>query len=147
MMGQFLIAGMHRQSGPTGGELVPVPGTPYYAERVVSPNGPPELHAWKITDRKTPSAWEPVPAADAKWQALAPDGDQRVLAKVAGQSRDLVFPSEAKRALALRTLADWAVRPRLLKISGIAQVITMGGGRKQYQVLVFHGELQESSSR
>lgn len=39
-------------------------------------------------------------------------------------------------ALQLRTLGDWVVRPRLLRIQGVAEVITMGGGRMQYQVHV-----------
>ncbi len=42
----------------------------------------------------------------------------------------------------LRTLADWTVRPRLLAIRGVSQVITIGGDLKQYQILVSAEKIQ-----
>ncbi len=60
---------------------------------------------------------------------------------VSGKEYALEWSDQRHRQMELRTMADWVVRLRLLKVSGVAQVIAMGGGRKQYQVLVNPKEL------
>ncbi|MGE0129262.1 MAG: efflux RND transporter permease subunit [Blastocatellales bacterium] len=43
----------------------------------------------------------------------------------------------------LRTLADWTIRPRLLAVPGVSQIIVFGGEVRQYQVIVDPAKLKD----
>ena len=48
---------------------------------------------------------------------------------------------DATTSMEMRTLADWVIRPRLLNVRGVSEVIVMGGQKKQYHVLIDIHEL------
>ena len=59
------------------------------------------------------------------------------ISSIMGQVLIVGVTSEGNKTnpIDVRTITDWVIRQRLLTVSGVAQVVTMGGGRKQYQVL------------
>lgn len=174
LMGQIMIVGVARQTGPGGGELTPMGKTKHLAELIHDEEaGRLTLAFWNPRDERgrrvsDPHQWQLIPIAInelslvvAKEKALVfrPDSartgqfqvtdprlksppakfrerERRLKVAIGSDSHDVVFPTAQQQQLDLRTTSDWLIRPQLLKIKGIAQVLVMGGGRKQYQVLV-----------
>ncbi len=54
---------------------------------------------------------------------------------IMGEVMMISLQSDKSSAMDLRTLADWSVRPQLLALNGVAQVVVIGGDYKQYQIL------------
>jgi HME family heavy-metal exporter len=56
------------------------------------------------------------------------------ISSIMGEIMLIAVHSETQSAMDLRDLADWIVRPRLLTIPGVSQVIPIGGEVRQYRV-------------
>lgn len=143
IMGQIVVAGIYRQQGPNGGELYPIGKTGLIAELV--PNGEviPAIHVWRPMERNRVETWESVAVDDVNWTSPSRSDDLFQIEEIPnatmtidGKFHDVDFPSEASRQLSLRTTADWIIRPRVLKVTGVAEAFILGGDKKQYQVRI-----------
>jgi CzcA family heavy metal efflux pump len=60
-----------------------------------------------------------------------------------GEIMLISMTSDSTSPMELRSIADWTVRPRLLGVQGVSQVMIIGGDTKQFQVLVDPNKLVE----
>jgi Cu/Ag efflux pump CusA len=143
IMGQILHLGVHYRRGPSGGDLAEVGNTLLLAERVPPADDQRDLAVWKPIERNKPESWKRVAIDSLAWERK---GDRDSASFVLeGQAYSVEFPTPISRRMEIRSLCDWVIRPRLLKLPGIAEVIIMGGDRKEYQVLVDPTKLQETN--
>lgn len=136
IMGQIMHAGLQRQRGPTGGELAPVTGMPWMAEKDGA-----SLKLWNTMGTRNPDLWKPVAIGRTEWAHSEKGWTAKFLHE--NKNRSVSFPTPGADRMELRTIADWIIRPRLLREQGVAEVIVLGGDRKQFQVLVDPTALHE----
>jgi Cu/Ag efflux pump CusA len=129
IMGQIMHIGLYRRAGPKGGTLTAVGRTGFVAERVER-DGSAALQVWRPGARDDFGTWEPVTVEAVAWT------DRTATFRVGDATHTVAFRTAAEQRMDLRTTADWVIRPRLLKEQGVAEVIVLGGDRKQYQVLI-----------
>ena len=76
---------------------------------------------------------------------LPPEVDRPVLAPVSSIMGEILFislTSDKHTPIELRTTADTVIRRRILSVPGVSQVTPIGGGVKQFQVLLSPAKLQ-----
>ncbi|WP_047816434.1 efflux RND transporter permease subunit [Rhodopirellula islandica] len=136
IMGQIVVAGIYRQDGPDGGKLAQVGTTNLMAEMTVADGQTPHIEVWRPGDRHDFATWEKLAPKSVDWSAAEEPNVGTATIEIDGRTYEANFYSDAKQQLELRTIADWIIRPRLLKTTGVAEVFMQGGDRKQYQILI-----------
>ena len=63
------------------------------------------------------------------------------ISSIMGEIMFVALRSDQHSAMELKTTADWLVRPRLLAVPGVAEVIPNGGETKQFQIIVSPDQL------
>lgn len=146
IMGQIVVAGMYFQTGPGGGVLTPVGETNLLAELLDSNRESVHVRIWEPNDRHDQSTWRSVDVAIITEMIQSKPNIKNVRefeVKIDKSIYQVKFHDELQNRLELGTLGDWVVRPRLLKVPGVAEVFLQGADRKQYQVLVNPQALNE----
>ena len=92
-------------------------------------------HARQIVSEKMAMVASELPAEVEK-PVLAP------VSSVMGEILFLALTSDKHTPTELRTFSETRIRRRLLAVPGVAQVTPIGGGEKQFQVVIAPGALQ-----
>lgn len=70
---------------------------------------------------------------------LPPEVDPPIMqpiTSIMGEVMFIALASEKHTTMELKTMADWTLRKRLLGVTGVAQVIPIGGDTREYHVIV-----------
>ncbi|MEO1527690.1 MAG: efflux RND transporter permease subunit [Planctomycetota bacterium] len=137
IMGQIIVAGVYRRMGPKGGVLVPIDRTGFIAE-LVQEDTEPRIYLWNASNRQPIDQWQETECKLIQLDVSPSDAGllARAQLSLGGRTYEVPFPTEEKQQLELRSIAEWILRPRLLKVTGIAEVFMQGGDQKQYQILL-----------
>jgi CzcA family heavy metal efflux pump len=86
---------------------------------------------------------EKIALARAHLPATVRDPQMNPIQAPVGMVMKMTLTSDEASPYELRDIAQWTIKPRLLAVPGISQVIILGGEVKQYQVIVSPERLRD----
>lgn len=86
---------------------------------------------------------EKIALARARLPATVQDPQLNPIQAPVGMVIKITLTSDTVSPYELRDIADWTIRPRLLAVPGISQVIILGGETKEYQVIASPERLRD----